>query len=210
ALHYSDGQAFHTFDIQDTATIHWKTKLSLFTQPERLSYDGSQRILFGGELLVNLKTLDVEHQLPFYAYPQLINGAGDGRVLLVEDHSNADNPHFRFVIAKPGELESPVWASGDIALTEDKSGGPSELHLSTDGRFALAFFNQFSNDDAQRVYYVLDLVNRQVRKERAPDIVSAATFAADGTCYELLMPNIGTSSLLAAQDSTLAKIGRAH
>src|SRR5690606_15156570 len=132
------------------------------------------------------------------------NGAGDGRVLLVEDHSNADNPHFRFVIAKPGELESPVWASGDIALTEDKSGGPSELRLSTDGRFALAFFNQFSNDDAQRVYYVLDLVNRQVRKERAPDIVSAATFAADGTCYELLMPNIGTSSLLAAQDSTLA------
>lgn len=202
-LHYIADEGVHTVDLQDTVTTHWKSKRSLFTQAERVSYDGDQRILFDRELLIDLKTLDIERRLPSYKYPVLLKG-DDNRVLFIASERYGEDTHFRFVIAKAGELEAPIWTSEAFKPKGDGFSDPDNFRLSPDGGFAIAFSSSSLVNDRPRAYYVIDLANQTVREERAPATLANVTFAADGSCYELLMPGVGSSSYLAVQDSTLA------
>ncbi|MTE28247.1 caspase family protein [Winogradskyella ouciana] len=175
---YND--AYYTFNKDLNARVRWNNHKPKFTQPHDLIINKEGKLLYRGEWIINLETLEVEDKLLSFTDNVLLD---NNRILMLDnigEEFDSKNHKFRIVSAK--NTDSILWESKTIKIAYNEN--PNTRVWTNDKNYIL-FYNNSQLVEKQNIY-LIDLKNKRLISKRVNQKIKKAVFAEESNRIALI------------------------
>ncbi|WP_461589548.1 caspase family protein [Winogradskyella sp.] len=155
--YYKYNDAYYTYNDQLKNAVRWNNQKPKYTQPHDLNVNKSGKLLYRGEWLIDLKTLNIEKQLQSFTSNVLLD---DNQILRLESVGKEyGSKQHKFQIIDPYQEDLILWESRMLKIDYDEK--PRAQVWSNDKNYVL-YFNSSNIRDTKKTVYLIDLISRKV------------------------------------------------
>lgn len=171
-LHFKDSDTYSTYNPKLKETALWNNPKPLFTQSTDLSLAKNGKMLFKNKWLFDLKTLELETEMPSFYSSILLE---KNKLFYIKTKQyNVDKPHFKFIISAQNNLDSIFWESTSYPIKDYVS--PNVLVYSKNKKYILAYYNSGYNG---QTLYLIDTETKTVKTKKIDFYLKTLAFTED-------------------------------
>ena len=178
-FYYKESDRFYNYSSALDESVAWNNPKSLFTQSTDLSLSIDGKMLFKNEWLFNLKTLELEVQIPGFYNSIVLNN--NQLFYLEKETYDTKKPFFQFKIGEQNNLKTIHWASKKFSM--EAYDGPNVTLCSKGKKFVLAYE---TNEYNGQTLYLINLVDKTVTTKKIKFHLKSAKFSDDENNLVLL------------------------
>jgi uncharacterized caspase-like protein len=175
---YND--AFYTFNKDLNAKVRWNNHKPKYTQSHDMGINEQGKLLYRGEWLIDLETLEIEDKLLSFTDNVLLD---NNRILMLDNIGDEfDSKDHKFKIVSANNIDSVYWESKIVKMSYNEK--PNARIWSKDKHYIL-FYNNSQLTEKQNIYLV-DLKNKRLISKKINQKIKKAIFAVESNKIVLI------------------------